>query len=148
MKRFSASLIRLFILLMLLLCALTPVLAESGIPEVQLDLADTTGHILIDKLWEIRYAPDTWDGIVLRVRGQYYAEETGEGIRRSLIVTDCLDHCSEIAFQLIPADGPEISWPEINREVEIVARVAVYETAYGNRSRLAVSAVVPLDSGT
>ena len=148
MKRFSASLIRLFILLMLLLCILTPVCAENGLPEVQLDLAGTTGHILIDKLWEIRYAPDTWNGIVLRVRGQYYAEETEEGIRRSLIVTDCLDHCSEIAFQLVPADGPELSWPEINREVEIIAQVAVYETAYGNRSRLAVCDVVPLDSGT
>lgn len=146
MRRFYASPVRLFCLLVLLICALTPAFAETGTPEVRLDLTGTSGHILIDRLGEIRNSPDGWDGIVLRVRGEYYAEESENGTRRSLIVTDCLDHCSEIAFQLVPDEGAEIIWPEINREIDIIARVEVYETAYGNRSRLAVCSLISLDS--
>ena len=138
MRRASVSLIRLCCLLMLPLLVLSSVHAESKAPEIQLDLSDTTGHVLLDRLFEIRYAPENWNGIILRVRGQYYAEETAEGLRHSLIVTDCLDHCSEIAFQLIPSEESEIVWPEINQEVGIVAQIEAYATDYGSRARLVV----------
>ena len=149
MRRFAkkGSPLRLFCSLLFLLClSCSAACAENaGLPDVTLDLTGTGGALLVDQLTAIRLDPATWTGTVLRVRGQYYAEETEDGLRHMLIVSDCAAHCSEVALLMVSApEAGEIPWPENNQDLEIVAVAEPYDTAYGPRSRLVVlSALSP-----
>lgn len=132
---------RLCLMILISVLLMTGSLAEEA--SIDLDLTAFTGNILTDKVSDIRSNPASYDGMTVRIRGQYYAYGTEPDMDRSLIVCEnsC---CLEVGMKLLPADGADPVWPENNQVIEIVGTVESYETATGNiASRLRVLSVNP-----
>ena len=133
------------ILIVLLLLSLLPIAAvcseQADLPPVDLDLTGTGGNLLIDQLSEIQFDPASWAGKILRVRGQYYLDQSEDSPRHMLIVSDCATYCSEVGLLMVPAEGAGLLWPEASQEIEVVARVESYQTSWGDRSCLSVLSV-------
>ena len=134
MKRF------LSVLLLTIFCS-AAVFAETA--EVDLDLTGLSGTFLTDRLTEIRSDPETYAGKTLRVRGQYYATESGGSTQHSLIVCDeC--HCTEVGITMVAGAETEMVWPENNTRIEITAAVESYVNSAGIlTARLVVSSLLP-----
>ena len=121
-----------FLALMLFFSTGTAAFSEAAAPgEPDLDLTALSGTVLLNRLAEIQEDPDTYAGLLIRVRGQYYAAADPDGnLRRSLIVCDSCQ-CSEIGIQLSTDPESEFSWPEINSSVEILGEAEPYVTPAG-----------------
>ena len=144
MKRHNRILSRLFLVCFLVLLLFGSVEAdifgETVAPaEVDLDFSPFSGTVLLNRLTEVQADPDAYAGLVIRVRGQYYAAMDADGnLRRSLIVCDSCQ-CAEIGIQLSCDEESGIIWPEINSSIEIIGVVEPYITSAETLSaRLAV----------
>ncbi len=141
---------RLFLILLAGIMLFSAAAAETAdtteTAEVELDLTELTGSLLIARLSEIKADPWPMEGRSLRVIGQYYEDET----RRALIVHNCgLSACEEVGLTLIAPEDAEFEWPEVNSQVIVTATLEPFDTEWGTPSaRLILLSLSPLIQAT
>ena len=119
--------------------------AFAEIPEVDLDLTVFSGNLLTDSIAAIREDPEAYAGRTVRIRGQYYAASAGTEVQRSLIIVCSTSSCVEVGLRLAPAEGADLTWPQINSEIELTGILETYETAFGTLGiRVAVHSLLLL----